>query len=225
MFTSYTIFGQNYLTPEEYQQRCDLFWKVTESVSAEHVVDLVAQITADFAFGKGFAKAFIYLKEIDAASKLENYAAKIADKLKQAVDTHLADNLIPVTAEGIVLKTSNDLKKFGEKIKNGSIGQKVILHVNNMKEFFELPFGQTLHPHSLKTSYQYQKFSIYKLTKNIPETRLKKGYFYYLDRLHGDHLEVFDKQLRVAAVYNLDGTFNMAKFEAAQQAGRTIKLT
>lgn len=226
IFTSDTIFETTYLTPEEYQQRSNAFWKTVQSVPAESIVDVVAQVAADFAVGKGVIKVFVYIKEIDAAIKLENYAVKVADKLKQAVDIHLGDNPIIVTAEGLVLKTSNDLKKFGETIKNSSISQKIILRVNNMKEFFELPFGRMLHPHSLKTSYQYQKFSIiYKLTENIPGTRLKKGYFYYLDRLHGDHLEVFDKQLRVAAVYNLDGTFNMAKFESAQKAGRTIKLT
>jgi hypothetical protein len=93
-----------------------------------------------------------------------------------------------------------------------------------MKEFFQLPFGQTLYPRSVKTPYHYQKFSIYKLTENIPNTDLKKGYFYYLDSLHGDHIEVFNKQLKAAGVYNLDGTFNVAKSEAAKKAARIINM-
>ncbi|HSC25225.1 MAG TPA: hypothetical protein VLB80_03365 [Candidatus Babeliales bacterium] len=223
LFTSDTIFGTTYLTLEKYQQRSNAFWKTVQSVPAENIIDLVAQVAADFAFGKGFAKVFIYIKEIDVATKLENYAAKVADTLKQAVDTHLAKNSIMVTAEGVVLKTSNDLKKFGEKIKNSSLGQKTILRVNNMKEFFALPFGQTLQPHSLKTSYKYQKFSIYKLTQDIPGTELKEGFFYYIDSLHCDHLEVFSKNLKAIAVYNLDGTLNEKKLEAAKKAGRSIK--
>jgi len=113
IFTSDTIFGTTYLTPEEYQQRSNAFWKTVQSVPAENIVDLVAQVAADFAFGKGFIKAFVYIKEIDAAAKLENYAAKVADKLKQAVDTHLADNPILVTTEGVALQMSNDLKNIG----------------------------------------------------------------------------------------------------------------
>ena len=120
---------------------------------------------------------------------------------------------------------SNDLKSAGGAVKNGSLGQKIILRVANMQEFFELPFGKTLKPHSFKTPYRYQKFSIHKLTTNIPGTDLKKGYFYYLDSLHCDHLEVFNKKLKVVGVYNLDGTFNFAKSEAAKKAGRTINLT
>jgi hypothetical protein len=223
IFTSDTIFGTTYLTPEEYQQRSNAFWKTVQSVPAENIVDLVAQVAADFAVGKGFIKVFVYIKKIDAATRLENYAAKVADKLKQAVDTHLADNPILVTAEGLVLKTSNDLKKFGETIKNSSLGQKVILHANNMKEFFELPFGKTLIDNSQKTAQRFQHSPIYKITKDIPGTDLKKGYFYYLDRFHNDHIEVFDHTYKCINVYNLDGMANTTKYVMAKQNGRNIK--
>ena len=223
IFTSDTIFGTTYLTPEEYQQRSSAFWKTVESIPAESIVDVVAQVAADFAVGKGVIKIFIYIKEIDAAIKIENYAAKVADKLKQAVDIHLTDNPIFVTAEGLVLKTSNDLKKFGETIKNSSIGQKVILRVNNMKEFFELPFGKTLIDNSQKTAQRFQHSPIYKITKDIPGTDLKKGYFYYLDRFHNDHIEVFDHAYKCINVYNLDGTTNTTKYLMAKQNGRNIK--
>lgn len=116
-FTADLTIGKIYLSPEEYQQRCNTFYKTFEPITTENLVDFTAQIAADFAFGKGLSFVFIYLKEIDAASKLENYAAKIAYKFKQAVDTHLADNPILVTTEGLVLKTSNDLKNVGEAAK------------------------------------------------------------------------------------------------------------
>lgn len=116
-FTADLTFGKFYLSPEEYQQRCDIFWKTFEPITTESFIDFAAQIAADFVYGKGLSIVFIYLKEIDAAAKLENYAAKIADKLKQAIDTHLADNPILVTAEGIALQMSNDLKNIGETAK------------------------------------------------------------------------------------------------------------
>ena len=216
-FTSDLIIGDLYLSKEEYLQRHATFWKDYGSkITAENVVDLTAQIAADFVFFKGLTSTFIYLKEIDAVSKLEGQFAKVADTFKKGVDTHLA------TAEGTALQMSNDLKGAGGAIKNSSLGQKIILRVNNMTEFFELPFGQTLYPHSLKTPYRYQN-AVYRLTQDIPGTKLKEGYFYYLDGLHGDHIEVFNKQLKAVGVYNLDGTSNLAKFEAAKKAGRNIK--
>jgi hypothetical protein len=90
-----------------------------------------------------------------------------------------------------------------------------------MKEFFELPFGKIMEPYSLKTRGVYKGESIYRLTENIPDRKLKKGYYYYLDSLHNDHIEVFNKNYKCIAVYNLDGTLNLAKSKAAE--GRCIK--
>ena len=120
-FTADLIIGDTYLSKEEYLQRHATFWKDYGSkITAENVVDLTAQVLADFVFFKGIPSAFIYLKEIDAASKLENQAAKIANRFKHAADTHLANNPILVTAEGVALQMSNDLKNIG------SIGKEII---------------------------------------------------------------------------------------------------
>ena len=214
------VIGHKYLPPEEYKQRTDRFKNACGAIiNAENAVDLVAQVSADFVWGKGFASVSIYLREIDAMSKLGNYAGKVANRIKQAIENSPA----AATAEGLALKMSKNLKKASEKIKNSATVQTIIIKVANMKEFFALPFGQVLFPHSFKTSHQYQNFSIYKLTNDIPGTNLKEGFFYYLDSLHRDHLEVFNKKLKVVGVYNLDGTFNQTKFEAARQAGRNIK--
>ena len=104
-FTSDLIIGDLYLSKEEYLQRHATFWKDYGSkITAENVVDLTAQIAADFVFFKGLTSVFIYLKEIDAASKLEGHIAKVADKFKKGVDTHLANNPILVTPEGIPIR-------------------------------------------------------------------------------------------------------------------------
>ncbi|MDK2600344.1 filamentous hemagglutinin [Bacillus stercoris] len=50
---------------------------------------------------------------------------------------------------------------------------------------------------------------------------LKKGDRFYLDNLHKDHLEVFDKRGNLRVVLNLDGTLNEAKTKNA--IGRKLK--
>jgi hypothetical protein len=47
-----------------------------------------------------------------------------------------------------------------------------------------------------------------------------KGDYFYLDKTHMDHLEVFDKAGKSKTVLNLNGTVNAAKADAA--SGRTI---
>ena len=101
-FTTDLIFGSSYLSKEEYLQRHATFWKDYGSkITAEIVVDLTAQILADFVYCKGIPSIFIYLKEIDAATKMEKQIAKVAKTFKKGFETHLADNPIFVTAEGI----------------------------------------------------------------------------------------------------------------------------
>jgi len=50
---------------------------------------------------------------------------------------------------------------------------------------------------------------------------LKKGDKLYLDGLHKDHFEVFNKRGKVKDVLNLDGTSNSKKFNLA--SGRRLK--
>jgi hypothetical protein len=111
-FTSDLTLGKLYLPSEEYQKRCDTFCN-TFSTTPENIVDFVAQVAADFAFGKGLGIAFVYLKEIDALGKISNQATKVTNILKEAIDTHLTDNPILITTEGVALQMSNDLKSIG----------------------------------------------------------------------------------------------------------------
>jgi filamentous hemagglutinin len=52
---------------------------------------------------------------------------------------------------------------------------------------------------------------------------MKKGYHFYLDALHKDHLEIFDKKGNFKLVLNLDGSINVAKTKAVETSGRSIK--
>lgn len=54
--------------------------------------------------------------------------------------------------------------------------------------------------------------------KDVPGMKIKEGFFYYLDRLHRDHIEFFDARYKAIAV---DGTVNKKKFVKA--VGRSIK--
>jgi hypothetical protein len=95
--------------------------------------------------------------------------------------------------------------------------------VGNMKEFFGTEFGSSLSNSVQKTSKQYQGQSIYTVTKKVDNEYLKKDDRFYLDNLHKDHLEVFDRRGKFQAVLNLDGSLNQAKTNAGFKQGRTIK--
>ena len=91
--------------------------------------------------------------------------------------------------------------------------------IANMKNFFKSnDFAKNLASNSQKTTKIYQGQSIFKMTKKLGEIR--KGDQYYLDGREKNHLEVFDAQGKSRGVYNLDGTKNLTKTEAAK--GRTI---
>ncbi len=106
-FTTDLIFGSSYLSTEEYLQRHAIFWKdYGSTITADNVVDLTAQILADFVYCKGIPSLFTFLKKIDAATKMEKQIAKVAETFKKAVDTRLAKNPSFITAEGITVQVS-----------------------------------------------------------------------------------------------------------------------
>ena len=87
--------------------------------------------------------------------------------------------------------------------------------VNNMGEFFEDDFGKSIKGNVAKTKKQFQGQNIYEVTKKTNNPYLKKGDKFYLDNLHKDHIEVFDKRGNLRAVLNLDGTLNEVKTKSA----------
>lgn len=117
--------------------------------------------------------------------------------------------------------------KVYEAVKSSSNAVKEevkLLKVANMKQFFkEFELGQLLAPSSIKTNHQYQGQAIYRLEKKI-NSFLKKGYCFYLDALHKDHIEIFDYTGRALFVMNLDGTLNIVKSKIVREQQRTIKL-
>ncbi len=145
----------------------------------------------------------------------QKHAARIAKEMHSSADRVKAFT----TPEGIIVRVAQSATEY---IKDAQqLSKKQILAVQNMHQFFELPFGELLAKNSIKTPYRYQN-PIYKMTKDVSDTKLKKGCFYYLDRLHLDHIEVFNSQHKVVAVYNLDGTFNGTKFKKAYDEKRNI---
>ncbi|OCY34606.1 hypothetical protein BFR75_02585 [Acinetobacter pittii] len=92
----------------------------------------------------------------------------------------------------------------------------------NMKSFLNsgTDFSESLNNSLQKTAKRYQGQSVYKVNTEV-NSYITKGDQLYLDGLHKDHFEVFDKQGRFKAVVNLDGSYNSSKSKAA--VGRKLK--
>ncbi|MBD8146548.1 hypothetical protein IFT70_23200 [Pantoea agglomerans] len=94
--------------------------------------------------------------------------------------------------------------------------------VGNMSEFLKnTSFGGEVKNITRKTSKQYQGQSVYQAQGKTGDL-IKKGDQLYLDAMHKDHLEVFDKNGNFKAVLNLDGSVNIEKTNAGQ--GRRLKI-
>ena len=125
-------------------------------------------------------------------------------------------------------KTLRDVMHFSSKhaddvvrgVGGSGKAERVTQAVNNMSEFFETEFGQKIVGSLRKTKKKYDGQSVYEVTKDIDDI-LKKGDKLYLDGLHKDHFEVFNKRGKVKDVLNLDGTSNSKKFNLA--SGRRLK--
>ena len=93
--------------------------------------------------------------------------------------------------------------------------ERVTQAVNNMSEFFETDFGKKIRGSLRKTKKQYDGQSVYEVMKKV-DRNLRKGDYLYLDGLHMDHFEVFDKRGNLKSVLNLDGTLNTDKLLKAK---------
>lgn len=108
-------------------------------------------------------------------------------------------------------------------IKDAKFG-KVRKKADNMKDFFRnFEFGKLLKSKSDPTKLDFQGKKIYKITEKI-HPYLKKGDYIYLDALHLDHIEVFDKNKNFVCVLNLNGSFNKSKTVKALNENRKIKF-
>ncbi|WP_019450843.1 hemagglutinin repeat-containing protein [Cupriavidus sp. BIS7] len=126
--------------------------------------------------------------------------------------------------DGNVIGTPNDGPLTNDPLLAGGDGYRPNAgSVGNMNEFLNSDgFGTQLNDSLRKTPQQFQGQSIYKATDDIG-SYIKEGDQIYLDGLHKNHLEVFDKRGHVRAVLNLDGTLNRDKTDAAKMAGRKLR--
>jgi filamentous hemagglutinin len=107
------------------------------------------------------------------------------------------------------------LVKAGEKVEDAAkVGK--YAPVGNMGNFLKSEgFGNELSGVVQKTSKIYDGQSVYEAQEKLGEY-IKKNDQIYLDPMHKDHIEVFDKNGNFRWVLNLDGTPNPAKTDAAQ---------
>jgi hypothetical protein len=123
-FTCDMTAGKLYLSPKAYQARKDGFWETMDALSpenlaqlsAEHWVELAANMAAGVVVAGGIYKTVTYLKEIEATSRAVRQAAKIAGALKGAVDTVLAEHPIAVTAQGVLINNYDKIEEVTEEV-------------------------------------------------------------------------------------------------------------
>lgn len=133
-FTCDTISGVYYLSPEERSQRLEAYCKsageiykhIESQTTAKQIVETTGYILGDLVFGRGVSTAAVFLKEIDAFGKISHEAKIITQGLRSAIEEHPAF----ATAEGIVLKMSNEIKDVGNAAKamRPAIIDSVFLH-------------------------------------------------------------------------------------------------
>ena len=100
------------------------------------------------------------------------------------------------------------------------------LKMTNMSEFFsDAPLGRMLRGSAERTGKTYQSVPIYRMSRKmeIGEVKLGKGDHFYLDKLHGDHIEVFNRKGKIKEVLDLGGNRLNAKYNRAKDEGRNIK--
>ncbi|MGU9804910.1 UNVERIFIED_CONTAM: hypothetical protein HPS20_10505 [Pseudomonas sp. CM11] len=92
-----------------------------------------------------------------------------------------------------------------------------------MEDLFNQPgFGRELFEGTSKTSKRFQGQPVFKAVDRIGKN-IRKGDQVYLDNLHNDHLEVFDRFGDVRFVLNLDGSINSDKTKKALVSGRKLR--
>lgn len=106
----------------------------------------------------------------------------------------------------------------------------------NIEDFFQrFSFGKILKKRSHATGAFYAfgaaKAEIWQLDKEDIRSKddhsvviMHQGDYFYLDMLHKDHIEVFDKQLKARTVIDLFGSVDDYKKNQSLQQQRTIRL-
>ncbi len=129
------------------------------------------------------------------------------------------------TAEGVQIQIADETGMILAEIDKPIDTQltRITTKLSKTEELFTLKFWQKIEPFCQKTNFQYHEQPIYKIIKNIPGTKLKKGDLFYLDAAHMDHVEVFRKNYKAKLVMNLDGAINEKKTSVVLKQKRSIK--
>ena len=225
------------------------FWKQVGTMPAEQIAHVAGKEVAQFLLSDGafrIAKGTVQIVRLQgqiAAHGLKTgvreLAAVAAEKTAQAAN-RIAQAL-PKAGESVEVAIAGTEGVFKTTIKNPGVAEacesiaknppkmemvkdavaREIIKVNNMTEFFKTNFGRSIEKFLQKTNIRYDGQTIYRAAENI-NGDLKKGYHLYLDGLHKDHLEVFDRNGTFRKVLNLDGTTNYTKTNAVLDKGRSI---
>ena len=158
---------------------------------------------------------------------IKRVVPKISTNLSQAQSPSAATQHTAqvVTPEGVKVDVPAKASGTSTLMNEATRGINNVPKISSIKELFRnTKFGQTLESNSYKLNQTYKGARIFRIHTNINDF-LKKGYHFYLDTLHYDHIEVFDKNKTFRHVINLDGSFNKLKTEAALLQGRAkIKI-
>jgi len=193
----------------KYQTLCSLLREKREKLTLHDAIKNTAS------FGVQFYAAPKILRSAERLfSSAQKYIKKLTSQLKNPSEVTKALS----TPEGFVIRIANNTEKAIENT------HKKIIVAHNTKEFFKTPFGKLFKGKIQRTNREFHGNPIYKVNNDIPGTNIKKGHIFYLDKLHLDHLEIFNRSSRVCGVYNLDGTFNQKKYDAALAKGRRIDM-
>ena len=164
------------------------------------------------------SKIFSKFKKVfNPSFNIVSSARKLGKTTKEALSKFVSDiKLIAGNQVGAVGSGVDDLVRAAGKSTKP---------VENMSEFFSGNFGSVLKNSSSKISRSIQGQSVFKVSDKIPGfKKLRRGDHFYLDGMHKNHLEVFDKKGNIRRVLNLDGTINIEKTASTIKEGRRIKL-
>jgi len=244
--------GKLYLSPEEYQRRQDQFWQglnnaspsCLAALSTEQWTEGIAQIAADFTYGMSIATATHFLTSLDCAgitaiTNVFRYALReLVTRDPVFIAEHIGIRNIALQNSGLLEQAieeraglalrSSDVQsthsKKGLSSKPETPLQRQTTTAANMYEVFEKhPLGKLLSENAQKTKGVYDGATIYKSTNKIPQYGIKKGDYFYLDKKHGNHIEVFNGTgTAPRTVLNLDGSVNIKKLNTAIDQGRQI---
>jgi hypothetical protein len=212
--------------------------QVYEICSPHQSLSLTSKQRAEL-FGKTTAelvKGYISSKVLTGAARvvqrkmgptLNNVVNKVSKK-EQVFSPASAEAVTPEGTkfkvepfeEGMHLQENINNPKISSSTSSASLRK--IEKIANIKELFQKnEFGKIIEKGSIKTKKVDVKTNsqIYELIEKLSEYNLKKGDLFYLDKFHGDHIEVFRND-KCIGVFNLDGTINEIK--TAKAIGRDL---